>query len=132
MRWGIFWRKLLFPLKDVGKIVNVACLLHNFIIDEKNAADHMADSVFYGSFDIIEEDSLVMSQGSATSQRITEPPVALVTDNGAQRRGRPPADDERGMILRQTLTFELGRRGKHRFVGHRTKVNQEGNIYMLY
>jgi DDE superfamily endonuclease len=57
MRWGIFWRKLLFSLKDVGKIVNAACLLHNFIVDERTAEDHAADCAFYGNFDVVEEDA---------------------------------------------------------------------------
>jgi Plant transposon protein len=34
MRWGIFWRTLMFELpKKTTKIIQVCMLLHNFIID---------------------------------------------------------------------------------------------------
>jgi hypothetical protein len=35
IRWGIFWRTLLFDLLMCGIIILVAMLLHNFIINER-------------------------------------------------------------------------------------------------
>jgi hypothetical protein len=37
MRWGIFWRKLTFSIEQIGKIINAAMLLHNFLVDEREA-----------------------------------------------------------------------------------------------
>ena len=37
MRWGILWRKLLFDIQDVGKVVTAAMLLHNFLVDKRES-----------------------------------------------------------------------------------------------
>jgi hypothetical protein len=37
MRWGIFWRTLQFDILKVGDIIKAAMLLHNFIVDEREA-----------------------------------------------------------------------------------------------
>lgn len=37
MRWGILWRKLLFDIQDVSKVVTAAMLLHNFLVDERES-----------------------------------------------------------------------------------------------
>ena len=35
MRWGIFWRTLLFDLRKSSDIIQVAMLLHNFIVENR-------------------------------------------------------------------------------------------------
>jgi DDE superfamily endonuclease len=51
MRWGIFWRTLLFSLKKCAKVIQVGMLLHNFIIDCREA-DDKDDEEFFKNFDI--------------------------------------------------------------------------------
>ena len=78
MRWGILWRKLLFSLKDVGKVINAAFLLHNFIIAMKTEQDHLDDVMFYGRFNVLEEDAFQVPYIPQVGQRI--PRLAFVSE----------------------------------------------------
>lgn len=43
MRWGIFWRTLQFDIVKIGNIIEAAMLLHNFIINEREARGFRAE-----------------------------------------------------------------------------------------
>jgi hypothetical protein len=74
MRWGIFWRKLQFDIVQAGDIIKAAMLLHNFIIDEREAKGfHEEDASFFREFSLREQDS--------RRNESAEIPSAVATDN---------------------------------------------------
>ena len=74
MRWGIFWRTLMVDLKKCGKIIQVAMLLHNYIIDEREGFNE--DASYFQNFSI----SMDPEQQLITDQT-NKIPHALVTYN---------------------------------------------------
>jgi hypothetical protein len=129
MRWGIFWRTLLFNLKKSAKVVQVAMLLHNFIIDCREADDR-EDDRFFQMFDI-QMDTLQVELTHQTG----EMPRAIVTDNNEPRpKGRPSAHDlrfrELGTELRHRLMIQLATREMRRPLQHDMHYNSHGHIYM--
>jgi hypothetical protein len=75
MRWGILWRKLLFYIQGVRKIVTAAFLLHNFLVDEResNLGFHSDDADYFQTVLLREQDERAVV--------FTEAPSAVVTDN---------------------------------------------------
>jgi hypothetical protein len=76
MRWGIFWRKLLFDVMDIGNVITSAVLLHNFLVDrrEMDVALNVEDANYFQTFSLHEQD--VVRAASST-----EAPSAVATDN---------------------------------------------------
>ena len=123
MRWGIFWRKLQFSLKETGKIINAAVLLHNFLIDKRDGTiESQIERTYFANFNIDEEDN-------RTNAEVASP---LVTDNNEPHRGGRPTIDDRGKEIRNTLTVMLRTHELHRFLNNGTTFNRHGHVYMTY
>ena len=86
MRWGILWRKLLFDIQDVGRIVTAAVLLHNFLVDEResNLSVDSEDAHYFRNFSLRENDERALVS--------TEAPTAVATDNNKPHPGGRPYD----------------------------------------
>jgi hypothetical protein len=128
MRWGIFWRTLLFDLKKSGRLIQAAMLLHNFIVD--NRCDRAEDHCFFQNFNV----TMDAVQVELTRQS-GEMPRAIVSNNNEPRGpGRPTADEENlrqhGNQVRNRLTVKLATKGLTRPMQHDMKYNDHGNIYM--
>jgi DDE superfamily endonuclease len=128
MRWGIFWRTLLFSLKKCAKVIQVGMLLHNFIIDCREA-DDKDDEEFFKNFDI----EMDRHQERLT-QTTAEIPRPLATDNNEPRpRGRVSHDEmklrDQGGEVRHRLTIKLATYGMKRPLQHDMKYNKHGHIY---
>jgi DDE superfamily endonuclease len=125
MRWGIFWRTLLFDLKKSANIVQVTMLLHNFIIDCREK-----DPTYFEQFDIPADDT----QDYITEQT-GEVPQAIATDNNEPRTpGRRTLEEnkqrERGISIRDRLTVQLAVHNMKRPMEHGMHYNSHGHIYM--
>jgi hypothetical protein len=114
MRWGILWRKLLFDIQDVGKVITAAMLLHNFLVDkrESDLGFNSEDADYFRNFSLRERDERAVVSSEAPS------PVA--TDNNEPHPGGRPnasmADHQtRGTKqIREQLTDELYGSGRSR------------------
>ena len=125
MRWGIFWRTLQFDLKKSQKIISVAMLLHNFIID------HDRDERSYFEDFSLPRDSVQ----EALTRQSGEMPRAVVTDNNEGRPpGRPSSDDnrrrEKGEDVRHRLLVKLAAKDLRQPLLHNMHYNSHGHIYM--
>ncbi len=62
MRWGIFWRKLLFGIERVGSIMNAALILHNLLVDdwEADVVLNAEVAVFFRNFSLQTEDARLL------------------------------------------------------------------------
>jgi hypothetical protein len=123
MRFGLLWKTLQFDISVVGDIMSAACLLHNFIIDERG-------------------------DGGDTSNYAATPPdegfvardmddLPLVADNNEPRpKGRPSGQSvgskEKGSHIRETITLTLKGNGLARPLQPGFKYNQYGMVYMEY
>ena len=128
MRWGILWRTLRFDIEKSTKIIRVCMLLHNYIIDEREAGD-TEDAQFFRDFNV-EMDSV---QQEITRQS-GELPRALVTDNNEpRRRGRPTLEEaelkEKGEEVRHRLLIRLAAENMRRPMQYNMEYNDYGNIY---
>lgn len=123
MRWGIFWRKLQFSLKQTGKIINAAVLLHNFLVDKREGAfESTIERNYFANFNIDDEDQ----------RTTTEVPNPLVTDNNELNRGGRPIIDEKGIEIRKNLTIMLHANDLHRHMNTGMTYNRHGHVYMTY
>jgi hypothetical protein len=128
MRWGIFWRTILFDLDRVGPIIMAAMHLHNFLINERLAeAEKDGEEEFVASF----SSEFMMDESDHTQ---VELPVALVTNNDAPNPGgRPTVSDahsrDLGLTLRNSLASKLARVGLHRPLRN-MKRNKYGHVYV--
>jgi DDE superfamily endonuclease len=124
MRWGIFWRKMSFDLKNVGPIINACCYLHNFLVDEctQNSELDKVDKDFFKHYDHKTDDT-------RTVDNIAFP---LVTDNNEPSSGGRPRIDGRGERIRHTLAIKLRNNDLTRPLQEGMKYNRYGNIYMTY
>lgn len=107
MRWGIFWRTMRFGLRKSIDIVNVAMLVHNFIVDYRQG-NTTEDSDMFNTFNHDAEDTLQQELTRTTG----EIPQANVTDNNEPRpTGRRSKDEEasrqEGLKIREQLTVKL-------------------------
>jgi len=129
MRWGIFWRTLLFDLKKFsGKVVQVAMLLHNFIVECRESGGH--DNDYFSSFGI--EIDCIQDQ---LTRQTGEIPVAAVTDNNEPtRRGRRTLEEIElqalGNKVRQNLMLKLASNDMRRPMQFDMHYNDYGHIYM--
>ncbi len=128
MRWGILWRKLLFDIQDVGKIVTVALLLHNFLVDERESdLDFNSDDAHYfQTFSLREQDERV--------EVSTEAPSTVATDNNEPRPGGRPTlltanHQARGRMRREQLTHHLYGSRLGRPMQTRMEYNAYGQVY---
>ena len=127
MRWGIFWRTLLFDLKKCTKIIQVGILLHNFIIDEREGFNK--DASYFQNFSI----SMDPIQQQITDQT-NEIPRALVTDNNEPgQAGRHSIEEDalrlKGIEIRNRLTVKLAANGRRRPILHDMQYNAYGHVY---
>ena len=107
MRWGIFWRALWFDLSTSQKIIQVAMLLHNFILKHREVDDKNADRVYFENFDIPGDDIQ-----NLLTEKSNEIPVPLTTDTGELApRGRQSVTitelKRKGEEIRTLLTVDL-------------------------
>lgn len=124
MRWGIFWRTLRFDISQVGKIINAACKLHNFLIDEREELD---GETFHA-------DVSTASEGS-TAHR-SETALPLLTDNNedapAGRRSRTDNDLlRRGEAVRNRIALNLSMGERSRPIHPSVRYNRYGHPYMV-
>jgi hypothetical protein len=84
MQWGILWRKLLFDIKDVGKVLRAAVLLRNFLLDEQEfqCGCNIEDAKYFQTFSLGDLDDC--------SSLSSEPPSAVATDNNEPHPGGRP------------------------------------------
>jgi hypothetical protein len=131
MRWGIFWRTLLFDLRKCAKIIQCSMLLHNYIIDSREAYERAEDSSYFQQFaismDAIQQQRLILQTG--------EIPRAIVVDNNeprvAGRRSREENDSRlRGVKIRHRLTVKLASHNLRRPLQHDMQYNDYGHVYM--
>jgi hypothetical protein len=104
MRWGIFWRKLLFDVMDIGNVITSAVLLHNFLVDrrEMDVALNVEDANYFRTFSLREEQDVVRAASS------TEAPSAVATDNNdAHPGGRPIFNQQLLGKRRDRITLNL-------------------------
>ena len=130
MRWGIFWRTLLFDLRKSSMIVQVAMLLHNFIIDCREGSFDNRDMSYFQQFDIA-MDSLQQQ----LTQLSGEMPRALATDNNEPRTaGRHSLEQidmtQLGDTVRSRLTVKLAVHEMRRPLQHDMHYNSHEHIYM--
>ena len=126
MRWGIFWRTLLFDLSKSTRIIKAAMLLHNFIVDHREENEE----TYFRNFAV----SMNSTQQELTRQT-GEMPRAVVTDNNEPaRRGRPTASEDRlaklGNDVRNQLMIKLATHGLKRPLQADMKYNSYGHIYL--
>jgi DDE superfamily endonuclease len=129
MRWGIFWRTLLFGLKKSARIVEVCMLLHNYIIDSREANDRH-DQDFFQSFSI-PMDNLQQK----LSEQTGEVPRAIVSDNneprvGGRKSNKDQALRDAGETIRHQLTLKLSCHEMRRPMQHNMQYNSYGHIFM--
>lgn len=118
-RWGILWRTMRFSVTAAGKIVNACCLLHNFLIDQRNENE---DSDLINDLDSATEDM--------QSQFTDELVMPLVSDNNALDTGGRPKNDELATLIREELALHLASNNMIRPLQDGMKYNRLGNIYM--
>jgi hypothetical protein len=128
MRFGILWRTLQFDIEFVGDILSAACLVHNFIVDERIGAGEQDENT-----DLMTNDR---SAPPFTEERSLDG-MPVVTNNDAPRPcGRPRADElaskEKGRVLRESVATSLGAAGLNRPMQKGFKYNRYGMIYMEY
>ncbi len=113
MRWGILWRKLLFDIKDVGRVLKAAMLLHNFLVDERESrvGFNMEDAEYFCNFSLRELDD--------RSRLSNERPSAVATDNNEPHAGGRPNGS---MVNHQ----ERGKGSAKNLLMNCTEVEQEG------
>ena len=129
MRWGILWRKLLFDIQDVGKVVTAAMLLHNFLVDERESdlGFNSEDADYFCNFPSVKQ----LDERAVVS---SEAPSAVATDNNEPHPGgRPNASmanhQARGKELRDQLTDELYGSGRSRPLQRTMDYNTYGQVY---
>jgi hypothetical protein len=128
MRWGLFWRTLLFDLKKSTRVIQAAMLLQNFIIDNRESAEE--DMYYFENFSV----NMDRIQQALTEQT-GEMPRAVVTDNNEpRRRGRRTIQEEEmrtiGAGVRSRLTVKLATHELKRPMLHDMKYNSYGHIYL--
>ena len=122
---GNFWRKLCFKIENHGKIINAACYLHNFFIDERlrNIRKQKDDDDFIKNYDHTKDDFMNSKAVGA---------FPLVTDNNERSAGGRPRLDDRGEAIRNNMASNLRTDGLYRPLQNGMKYNMYGNIYMEY
>ena len=114
MWWGILWRKLLFDIKDVGKVLRAAVLLlHNFLVDKREyqSGGYIEDAKYFRNFSLNEFDY--------RSSLSNEQPSAVATDKNEPHPGGMPSgsmatQQERRRKRCKDLTDELYGRDRGR------------------
>ena len=129
MRWGIFWRALQFDLITCQKIIQVAMLLHNFILEHREQDDTHADKTYFEKFDVPGDDI----QNTLT-EKTNEIPIPLTTDTGEpEPKGRPTLEvtdlRNKGEEIRSTLTVDLAVAGLSRPMYNMYR-NRYGNVIL--
>jgi len=124
MRFGLLWKTLQFNISFVGELLNAACLLHNFIVDERDCG---GDDCNYAACN---------ATATVVVPRDMED-VPLVTDNNEPRPlGRPSSTSivskNQGRLLRETISTNLHGAQLSRPLHKRCKHNQYGMVYMEY
>ena len=94
MRWGLFWRSIIFSEYKTGGIINAAAKLHNFIIDERleqdDALNPDSDDAIFQSFSNKTVKYLDLPQSQLVEIKNREFPHAIVTDNNEPHPGGRP------------------------------------------
>ena len=128
MRWGIFWRKLLFDIQQVGKIVTAAALLHNFLVDEResNLSFNSEEAEYFRTFSLREQDERATVSSEA--------PSSVATDNNEPHPGGRPSSSmlnhqTRGRQKREHLTSRLYGSGIGRPMHATMQYNLYGQVY---
>ena len=129
MRWGILWRKLLFDIQSVGKVVTAAALLHNFLVDERESNDgfNAEEAEYFRTFSMREQDE----RFSVSS----EAPSSVVTDNNEPHPGGRPSQSmsnhqARGKQKRDQVTHHLYGSGRGRVTqSSNMEYNSYGQVY---
>lgn len=127
MRWGIFWQTLQFDILKVGDIIKAAMLLHNFIVDEREAKGFREeDAAFFRSFSLRDQDP--------RQNESPEIPSVVATDNNEPHPGGRPSLShielqKQGEDLRNGIMNTLYGRGLGRPVSANMQFNQYGQVY---
>jgi DDE superfamily endonuclease len=126
MRWGIFWRTLLFDLKKSANIVQVCMLFHNFILDHERS-----DPSYFQDFAGVPMDNMQLQ----VTEKTGEIPRAIVTDNNELNPGGRPSAEEIDMRfvaeeIRHRMTLKFATHDLRRPLHHDMHYNANGNIYM--
>ena len=132
MRWGIFWRTLRFKLKKCQAIIQVAMLLQNFIVDNRDGtAQDQYEQQYFRKFNMPTRTVLQTHLTETTG----EVPRALVTDNNEPHPGGRPTINEKqlrqtGEQVRHSLMVQLSTHNHERPLQHEMHYNSCGHIYM--
>jgi hypothetical protein len=128
MRWGIFWRKLTFSIEQIGKIINAAMLLHNFLVDEREAEQGLnaEEAAFFRTFSLREQDDRAGFSDEVAS--------AVATDNNEPHPGGRPSNNmvtlqEKGKAKRDDITADLYGKGMTRPMRSNMSYNSQGQVY---
>ena len=128
MRWGIFWRKLVFSVDQVGRIVTAAMLIHNFIVDTREINTELLnqETSYFRSFLLTEQDDRALLSNEA--------PAAAASDNNEPHPGGRPTTVQldlqaRGVKKREELTIALYGSGRTCPIKDDMRFNSYGQIY---
>ena len=130
MRWGIFWKRLQFDLKNSLEIVKAASLLHNFLIETRT--DDQEEMEYFRQFSPTTINDMFPSNQSNQN----EIPIALVADNGEPAPvGRKTNSEreriEKGQKLRDDICLSLSEDGLVRPQHNRMRYNCCGHVYFV-
>ena len=99
MQWVIFWQKIAFSTRKVGRIVQAAMLLHNFIVNKREqlSSEATIDRNFFKKFEY--------DKTERNRQAHSDAPNALVLDNEEPKpKGR---QDKRKEELKETSNCNI-------------------------
>ena len=124
MRFGLFWRPLQFDIASIGDILTAACLLHNFMVDERSDDD----------------DNIMVPTDTTSNLSIGPGDVPVYTDANDETARPPPGrptvsgelSRERGRYIRESLSTALQVKGLTRPLLQGMKRNEYGMVYMEY
>ena len=124
---GIFWRSLQFGIQFAGSIINVAKLLHNFLVNECEQDDELFQKYSYDD----------ISFGSGKQCIDGEMASPIVMDNNEPTPARKKSDIENdfkrhGDLIKPSLVLSLEQEGKVRRNTDSMHYNNFGHVYMTY
>ena len=129
MRWGMLWRRMGFNLQHTGTILQTMCLLHNYLVENRD--DNYDENEYFKKFSQSNIDKMF---DDASNIHDDDTPIALVVDTGAQKRnGRKSSAEKekiiKGKKLRDNICLSLSEVNMKQHMKRNMKVNDYGHIY---
>jgi hypothetical protein len=125
--YGMLWRRMGFNLQHTGTILQTMCLLHNYLLDNRD--DNYYENEYFKNFSQSNIDKMF---DDASNIHDDDTPIVLVVDTGAQKRnGRKSSAEKiiKGKKLRDNICLSLSEVNMKRHMKRNMKVNDYGHIY---